>query len=1534
MHDLDRGQRAVLRAKLLLGVAGATAAASTAAFADQAPTAPPANTDKWVPYVDIGGGVGTGMTAGKTDAFVPLWQNIDSMLFASLGIGTETKDNQFENFGAGYRTKINPDWILGGYVGFDSTQLQDTNTFNQTSFGAEAMSADWDARLNAYIAGNELKGAGPDGGHALYINGTTIAVLDSAEAGYTGFDGEVGYRVFSTDDTDVRVFIGGFHFGHVNSNSSSLGQTFSFGYRDISGPKARAEATVYDLDILGNQSRFTLDGEIAHDDVRGTTGFIGATLRIPLGDIGGGAQALDELDRRMTDPERRNDTVLTRGQYDKPEPVIIYGPHVTSQPTNTLLYVTGTTTTGAGTYANPTTLVDATSRHTTNAFIVLDSHAGPIPGGATLQAGQTLVAGGETFTVEGEFSHAKFTHLFDPSATPTLIPATAGGTVLTLANNTSLYGFAIEGNFGNAIYGKNVDNVNISHITIDGTGGGRTGIDILHTVSGEENITIQDVAISNLTEDGIDLISNISDGGTSTETFKLSNVTVSNVGNYGIDISDYASAGSKITSNVSLTNVAVTNAQYTAIGVYTSAYGTGSTINQTLAISNATVTNTTGYGGIGLSAYAADGGHVTSAISMTGVTITGSGMFVGANAYGAGSTVAQTLTLSNATLTSSYNGGIALHADAALGATVTTNDTLSDVTITGPTTEGIEIVGLAGGTGSQISQTVSLSNATLSNIGLDGIYIREEAFEGATVNQSLSITGTTISNVGTGFFVGYGVRDSVEAYGAGAVATQTVNMSQTYITAALGSSGGAGMAFDAEALNGGAVAQYLTFSNIGVKNSGDGLDFTASAVDNGYGVTTAYQKVSITGATISNNSGVGIFLDAYANSGTAGGYQSQAAVGQKVSITNATLSHDYEGIDIRATVENGASVSQSLSAYGIDIDHSTYDGVRVVGDAETVGFLSQSIVFNNATGSYNEISYNGSNGVYVTTGASSGGQINQHLYFYSTNIDHNALNGVLVKNSTAGFYYAAPGAPVLYSHLQQILKFYYGSISHNGGTGISILNTVGYAAQEDQLISLYRETIDHNVGDGFFERSTVTTYQGYGFTAPTNLHSNVYIYNSDLSYNGGSGIVIESHLRSPLYISNTAYSYLQQHITVSGTTANHNSNAGFRAIAYDGGVFGDNIQYITLAGSQFAHNTGDGADFAAGQYYGPGGFGDAIQDVTITNTDFSHNTGNGLYAYAYAGGRQGRAEQHFTVSGSTFNYNGANGIYLKRVAEEGTYIAGFPCTAVQGLDGGCAFVRSTFDMIGGSANGNTLDGIYISNNASHYAAIYAASERPKNDATVYLKNVQANYNGADGFYSKTKAIDHSYVYNYLVSVGSTFDHNVGNGFHADIYAGNNSTIVELNKLFSYKGVNSASYNGGVGVYLESSTGANSSITSTNVFVGLTAQGNTGDGVTIRAFANGGMAQSNYFYYGNISSNKGNGVTLVAFGPVTQYSKFGSSAYPGTGNVIANNAGYGLEGVAAFGASQAINVYTGGNTVTGNTNGSYFFEEFLATQNVY
>jgi hypothetical protein len=42
---------------------------------------------------------------------------------------------------------------------------------------------------------------------------------------------------------------------------------------------------LYDIDVLGVQSRLTVDGEVQWDSPRGTQGFGGLELRIPLGAV-------------------------------------------------------------------------------------------------------------------------------------------------------------------------------------------------------------------------------------------------------------------------------------------------------------------------------------------------------------------------------------------------------------------------------------------------------------------------------------------------------------------------------------------------------------------------------------------------------------------------------------------------------------------------------------------------------------------------------------------------------------------------------------------------------------------------------------------------------------------------------------------------------------------------------------------------------------------------------------------------------------------------------------------------------------------------------------------------------------------------------------------------------------------------------------------------------------------------------------------------------------------------------------------------
>ena len=194
----------------------------------------------------------------------------------------------------------------------------------------------------------------------------------------------------------------------------------------------------------------------------------------------------------------------------------------------------------------------------------------------------------------------------------------------------------------------------------------------------------------------------------------------------------------------------------------------------------------------------------------------------------------------------------------------------------------------------------------------------------------------------------------------------------------------------------------------------------------------------------------------------------------------------------------------------------------------------------------------------------------KHLYVYYTHIANNGGDGVRIANYAGG--YLARNKTYYYSHLQQNLIFAYMNSSFNRGNGVSLYNRAYYGAQIDQFVDFYHASLNDNRLDGFYEKSVAVTYKpgsGYDLTIPTNIHSNVYAYNSTFSYNQKNGIEIVSDLSSPMYKAGlVGYSYLQQHITVSGSQVYGNAKNGFANAATETGVYGLNAQYVTLENFQ------------------------------------------------------------------------------------------------------------------------------------------------------------------------------------------------------------------------------------------------------------------------------------------------------------------------------------------------------------------------------
>lgn len=1286
------GQRKHMKSKLLVGAAGMTAAAmSSAAFAADAPplakdTSPaptpvaapaaapapamaPIDPPKWLPYVDIGGGAGSGFAIGRANAFVPVWQDLDSLLFVRFGAATTSRYNSNNDFniGAGYRTKIDSEWILGAFAGFDSTQTNYDHTFNQVSFGVEAMSADWDIRANAYLAKKTNRTIADK--FQLYIHDTTIAILQGQEAALSGFDGEIGYRVFNTDNTDVRVFAGAYTFHHADVNTTGIGTNFSFPYRDIEGPKLRAEVNIFDLDMLGPQSRLSIEGQLSHDKVNHTSEYIGATLRIALDDpSGSGAQALDDLDRRMADPVRRSDNVLTQWQFNKPEPVIIYNATLTSKPTNTIYYAEQRSGAGAGSYADQTTIQDATARggDGANAFIVLTDAGGSNidAKGTTVKSGETLTGAG-TFKVRGANNPIPvFTHDFAPGSGAVALGTTSGN-VLNLDGDANIANLSIVGPFVDGIYGANVGNVNISNVKIDGGGTGANGMVFKQTdTSGTSNITITNSSIAGVTNDGVDL--NVSQTtGTSTTNLTFNHGVIT-AGNHGVNVVSGASG----TSNATV-----------YAGVHDSALTTG---------------------GVGA--------------EMTGTTA-------------GGATLTQTLLVDPTTIHSVGDYGISIHSNVS-GGTLTQNLTVDDVTITGAMNSGLGVFGTA--TGGHLIQNIDVNNLTIAG-ALSPVVIRGIGSHGATIDETIGLSDVTANNA----------TDSGIFLGATGYTGATVNQSAVMDHIQVSNAGESGLQAHALSYTGATVIQSVGVTNLTANNEGrHGAELEAGAYGSASGApTVAAQYMTINGASLSGNAGDGVYANAYA--------YTNAVVRQDVNVLKATIDNNERGIEINGYALDGASSQQNIYlAYDV-VQHNVEDGVdiHVLGGGNGAFAAQYANIYNV------DASYNGGDGFNFGALAAQG-DAEQEFYLVYAKADHEGLNGMEITSIASG--YTAGSYKNYPAHVQQSIYAIYGSFSQNGSNGVQVNNVASDGAALDQTVFLYGLDISHNANYGVSEYSYAA---GTSPAMPTHVYADIQVLNSVVDHNGNSGIY--------QYSQSVGATNQRSHTTVTDTDVSYNGSDGFVNEAVSGGYYATNLQYVTISGSTFDHNSGSGAYFGAYDAYGPGPYGFAGHIVTISDSDFSHNTHDGLTASAEATGENGRAEQYFTIQDSNFSNNGRGGFSDFNSAHDGQYNTGYACSSVQGTAGGCAIVRASATITDSTFNDNADTGIYIGTYAKNYGTIYSQAGHG-GAPSLYVAGSTISGNHYAGIAMPGSAENRSYLSQTIMIDSSTITHNGtdGTGFVA------------------------------------------------------------------------------------------------------------------------------------------------------------------------
>ena len=399
---------------------------------------------KWQGSFDALGRAGS-ENGGQLDLFAPLYQNNDTLFFGNAIGALDSDSSDGANFGGGIRHIVDGSYILGAYGYFDWLRSPNANTFYQVSGGVEAMTADWDFRLNGYlpITGSQdiLNIPAVQGSDGM-LSDPVVAIQDNEigllrqsvggalgqdgllvqEAPLGGVEGEVGYRLpFGNglgSNTETRVFLGGYAF-------------WGDGYPTYAGPRGRVELRIYDLPFLGEGSRLTAGGELAWDDPRGVTGEGTLRLRIPLNIFGGGNHPqLSDLDRRMVDPipirvlpvyaERTQVTPAAPGNVPLSTFEAVNDTE-TGREIESIYFASGNGTGGnSGKQGDATDLADAISRAGGNGLIVLTGSGGNVTGHFGLMEGQILLGGASSLQVTGVTSNVTLT--YTPGLTrPTIV---------------------------------------------------------------------------------------------------------------------------------------------------------------------------------------------------------------------------------------------------------------------------------------------------------------------------------------------------------------------------------------------------------------------------------------------------------------------------------------------------------------------------------------------------------------------------------------------------------------------------------------------------------------------------------------------------------------------------------------------------------------------------------------------------------------------------------------------------------------------------------------------------------------------------------------------------------------------------------------------------------------------------------------------------------------------------------------------------------------------------------------------------------
>jgi len=533
---------------------------------------------KWGAWIDLEGKAGTQRHLGEADAFLPLVQDDDTLLFGNARFRFDDQDSLEGNLGLGLRRMLGDGWNLGGYGYFDRRRSENHEYYNQLTFGAELLGADFDFRANSYWpVGDRVKLV--DSENTAELSGTTVIFRGGEEHALQGFDAEVGWRVPAFEaggPLELRFYAGGYSFDAED-------------VPDVTGPRLRAELVAYEVPGLWDGVRVTFGAEWQHDEPRGSQGFLSGRLRIPLQPERERSRKLTAQERRMTAPIVRDVDVVTQaGDFGPPETAT----QTADGSTITVLSSAGTT--GADL---PTAVANAGADST-----VILSGSFATTATTALQSGQTLMGAG---SLQVRSPSGRVATLTTPSAT--INGDTALGTAtIEMAANSTLAGMRINDTDTGGVNSIPVRVTGVSGVTI-----ANNTLSATTTNGSAQALLVSGVGASNITVSGNTLTAQATVGGNSIG-LNFTNGASGTIANNTITATGAANVRALALGNLNTTTATVSGNTLSASG--------GGAFNRAVDFLGTNTVNNGSTGNVLSAGVCNNGGAVTGSISFTNGT--------------------------------------------------------------------------------------------------------------------------------------------------------------------------------------------------------------------------------------------------------------------------------------------------------------------------------------------------------------------------------------------------------------------------------------------------------------------------------------------------------------------------------------------------------------------------------------------------------------------------------------------------------------------------------------------------------------------------------------------------------------------------------------------------------------------------------------------------------------------------------------------------------------------------------------------------